>query len=496
MNRLVLIVGIVACLGGCATGAPQSPPMQDIDPAELTRATAAVAAFEALAQTPEWYGVYFQGQKAGYQSIERTVKDDVFEIVTTDAGRSQALGSVTESTSRTTEVFSSQPPYDAVLLELRSGLEQSDGTWRIRQTPSGYVGEYSAGGQLRSEPLFDFQFRLADALAAEIWLRGGAQSGQCLSYPSYRLESFERTFQSECIAEITAHTIDGAQIEAVTTGVVGVATIIRDRYTGRGLSVDSTAYQLEMRLEPRAIATDLSAPIDFLLENIIRVDRPLGDAATIERLTLEFVGLDGPGPGQAPGQHAQPVTDGALRVTVDRSIAHDGALPNPRMLSAALALTEPQQASLSELNDLVRAAGADVGTQAQRVGRLVDFVYDFIEPTFSSEPLSLNRLLATRRGDCTEYSQLLDALLRAARIPTREVTGLVYMGDEFQHFGHHAWNEVYIDGGWLPIDASWNEMPVNATHIRYPLDDMSSMLMVNDMSKVSIQVIDVSYGAP
>ena len=47
------------------------------------------------------------------------------------------------------------------------------------------------------------------------------------------------------------------------------------------------------------------------------------------------------------------------------------------------------------------------------------------------------------------------------------MTGLVYMGDEVQAFGGHAWNEVVIDGKWVPIDATWNETTLNPTHITF-----------------------------
>ncbi len=56
-------------------------------------------------------------------------------------------------------------------------------------------------------------------------------------------------------------------------------------------------------------------------------------------------------------------------------------------------------------------------------------------------------------------------LARSLGLPTREVTGLLYLGDDIRAFGGHAWNEVALDGYWQPVDATWGEVDINATHI-------------------------------
>ncbi|MFK8018051.1 MAG: transglutaminase-like domain-containing protein [Gammaproteobacteria bacterium] len=492
MQRIARYALCLIFLGahGCAT-VPEPTAAPAVESEEFVRAAAAKEAFAALAVTDDWYGIYFQDQKSGYLTRQRTARDGHFEIVSTTVSRTESMGTVTESSSTVREHFSATAPYDALLLERLIGDQETGSLWRIRSTPQGYVGEHREAGRLRTVPLFDFQYRLADAMAIPIWLRAGAQTGQCLSYPDYDLENFQRQFRTECIASVRDHVVDGAPVEAATTGVEGAMTLVRDRQTGRDLSLNLVAQRVELRLEPRSIASDLSASFDFFLDNIIQIDRPLGEPERINRLTLDFEGLSGYGPGPAPGQWTK-TGNNAIRVVVDRTVSHE-SLPAPRALAQGLALSDAQRANLDALDLLVREAGAQTGTQVDRVTRLVNFVYRYIEPDFSSEPLSLAKLLATRRGDCTEYSQLLDALLKAARVPSREVTGLVYMGDEYQHFAHHAWNEVYINGAWLPVDASWNEVPVNATHIRYPLSEQASMATVMAMRGVRIKVVNVGY---
>ncbi|MGO9514458.1 MAG: DUF3488 and DUF4129 domain-containing transglutaminase family protein [Steroidobacteraceae bacterium] len=69
-------------------------------------------------------------------------------------------------------------------------------------------------------------------------------------------------------------------------------------------------------------------------------------------------------------------------------------------------------------------------------------------------------LFQTKRGFCGHYASAFAALMRAAGIPTRVVTG--YQGGTFNRFADywilrqsdaHAWDEIWVEGrGWLRID--------------------------------------------
>ncbi len=72
------------------------------------------------------------------------------------------------------------------------------------------------------------------------------------------------------------------------------------------------------------------------------------------------------------------------------------------------------------------------------------------------------KILKYKKGDCNEHATILTALLRAVGVPARIVVGLVYKDGKFYY---HAWNEAYINK-WIPMDATLNQMPVDATHIK------------------------------
>jgi len=65
-----------------------------------------------------------------------------------------------------------------------------------------------------------------------------------------------------------------------------------------------------------------------------------------------------------------------------------------------------------------------------------------------------------RVGDCSEFSYLTAALLRALGIPARVVAGWALFtetGDQTNQ--GHAWNEVYLPNlGWIPLDVTWHSL--------------------------------------
>ncbi|MEE2779585.1 MAG: transglutaminase-like domain-containing protein, partial [Myxococcota bacterium] len=104
------------------------------------------------------------------------------------------------------------------------------------------------------------------------------------------------------------------------------------------------------------------------------------------------------------------------------------------------------------------------GRRAQ-VDRLVEWVYNALDKRLATHIPSASGVLAHRVGDCTEHTWLFVAMARAAGIPARPVYGLMYLGDDHRSFGYHAWAEVAVGGHWMAVDPTWNQVPVDATHL-------------------------------
>lgn len=68
-------------------------------------------------------------------------------------------------------------------------------------------------------------------------------------------------------------------------------------------------------------------------------------------------------------------------------------------------------------------------------------------------------------GDCTEHACLLAAMCRVKKIPSRVVVGFVY-AERLEAFGGHMWTEVFLNGKWVPLDATLGRGGIGAAHIK------------------------------
>ena len=88
-----------------------------------------------------------------------------------------------------------------------------------------------------------------------------------------------------------------------------------------------------------------------------------------------------------------------------------------------------------------------------------NFFYTLLPPALGEHPVD-EFLFDTRRGFCEHYASSFAALMRAAGIPARIITG--YLGGEVNPVGNymivrqadaHAWTEVWFkDDGWVRVD--------------------------------------------
>ncbi|MBW2678987.1 MAG: transglutaminase domain-containing protein [Deltaproteobacteria bacterium] len=92
----------------------------------------------------------------------------------------------------------------------------------------------------------------------------------------------------------------------------------------------------------------------------------------------------------------------------------------------------------------------------------------WIEKNIQKRPvLSLPDAISTlenRIGDCNEHAVLFAAMARAVHIPAKVEAGIVYLNGRFYY---HAWNLIDVGfGQWITVDALFNQLPADVTHIR------------------------------
>lgn len=150
-----------------------------------------------------------------------------------------------------------------------------------------------------------------------------------------------------------------------------------------------------------------------------------------------------------------------LPVTADGA---DSAGLAPEALAASLAADGLVQSDHPRIRRQARRVVGDAGDTLAAARRLKDWVHGHLEQRPVPGVPSALDTLSSRVGDCNEHSTLFAALARSVGVPTRIVVGLVYTE---QGFGYHAWNEVRVEGGWVSVDPTWDQLPVDVGHVAF-----------------------------
>ena len=262
---------------------------------------------------------------------------------------------------------------------------------------------------------------------------------------------------------------------------------------------DGKAYSIflggvfECRLEPQSLATNMDRTINLFLKNTVSINRHLGDSEKVTLLKLSLDNTSGMLLDNAPGQSVthDPPNDSVIVTVNSKGVPYIKATKEE--IKKNLAATIDIPANHPKIIRLARNAVGDAGTNSEKLSRLVNFVYQYIEDDYTANPLTVMDIIEKKKGDCSEHSKLFTAMARAMGVPCRTVGGLVYLGDEFQEFGLHAWNEVVIDGIWIPVDPTWGQTLVDATHIRFSVDISKEWEVMAIIPKMKIEILHVEH---
>lgn len=153
----------------------------------------------------------------------------------------------------------------------------------------------------------------------------------------------------------------------------------------------------------------------------------------------------------------------------------------------ALASTPYIQAGNKMIGEQVAAILGDTRGDLARVRKLAAWVYENLEKRPVLGIPDALTTLQNRQGDCNEHAALFAALARRAGIPTRIAAGVTYHAGAFYY---HAWNEVCLDGRWLSLDTTKNQLPADVTHIRFVNGETDEQIRIGALlGKLGIEVV-------
>ncbi|MFG0275617.1 MAG: transglutaminase family protein, partial [Phycisphaerales bacterium] len=243
----------------------------------------------------------------------------------------------------------------------------------------------------------------------------------------------------------------------------GVVTTVFTNDAGEVIrsETDMGGLSLTVLLSEKEIALSPTEPVELVASTLVTPNKPIASPRAVTRATYRLVGPDIPELPETGAQWSERI-EGGVTVTVrtnlrNRARPEDADDPRFREATGAVDAADPAIVELTE-----RALGDVGGSNADRAETLRRFVHEYIdEKSLGVGFATASEVCRTREGDCSEHAVLLAAMLRAAGIPSRVATGLIY-AEEFVGrrgvFGYHVWTQALLerDGehSWVDFDAT------------------------------------------
>lgn len=423
-----------------------------------------------------WYGMYFNGQKAGY-AFHSTKKDkDGNFVLNEDSKFKVTMAGVKQDMQIFSEhVYGPDGALKAIVSRVVDVSSSSEFVAKIEGDT--LVLTSNTGGTTKTERLPKPQESLSDAVKYAKWVKNTPQIGDKLSFTA-----FEPMFAKEIAGTSTIAAIEWRVLDGVRTKVYKITTTLDmmqldsvSYVTEHGDTLeDQSGGMMTLRLEPEAVAKDVDYSNDVIVSNAATVDKPIPNPRTRNTLHLRLRGpLTQEHFFNDERQSIQP--DGLAFMFTGTRVSLDG------FAAAQLPIAEPSVQEYLKPTPFLQCDDPKMVAEAKEVVggekdawkasiKLCHWVKANMRTEFSARLTNALEVLNNRQGDCTEHSILFIGLARAAGIPAREVAGLIYV-DDGPGFYFHQWAAVWV-GKWVDVDPTFDQPLVDATHIKLAEGDL------------------------
>lgn len=400
-----------------------------------------------------WFQIDWQKQAIGWASIELIRNDSQISILEEEFITGRVQSQLMEFSYKRQLNFSAQAPYALKSVRIESiepGLEVvkeiiNQSELQAIQTRN---GKATQSNHQRAD------YSLTDYLAVHVWLEALEEHSKALFSKEFNNDDFGIHYSRYELLNLPT---DKTPYYQVKHQLQNSADPNEDYQSQATLLRFSKGFRLLRSLRVNGmtkIASEGKVTInpemqrDLYIASGIKVDRSLGEAREIKQLQLmiphEFLADFRNHPALKLQQN---------KLTLERGYQYQ-AVTEPSVTNA-----HPRAATLAQ--SLIGGLKRD----DQQIKLLMEYVHEAIRYQTLPASFEVDDILDNRIGDCTEHALLLTEMLNGVGIPARQVSGLIYLGDEKQRFGGHVWVEAYSEGKWQSVDPTWNQYQVSATHI-------------------------------
>ncbi len=445
--------------------------------------------------TTEFYGISMGGKKVGWIQDEMKLlagPDPVYvcksrmiiNIVSAGAKMQRSVDSVLE--------FDGHAPY-----AFRGGIDRmTDGKVGreivLKRTKQRFEAIIRVDGKEFQKTIPAIDYTLSDRLSTWTWLRQGAKPGDCIvtngfNFDDLAIELTRIRLTAKSQTLLHGRMVPCQEVESCNVGEKVSALECYDPKTRRML-VATVPGVMDIQVEDEKTAKIVEDAPDLFEKTKIRFDRPVGEPSSITGLILETIGGRDLGLVNQPCQEVRRKESGEFILKLGK-LGPGSVKADPQEIAAALKETGNCPISHPKVRELARKAVGDAKSPREKVERLVHFVNHFITYDLNSNPMTVDELIAVRKGKCVDFAALFTTLARAEGIPAREASGLYYTGDRAQLVAGHAWNDVALDGRWVGVDPTADEVELDAMHIQFD----ESPVAVAARGLTAFHVVKVEY---
>lgn len=275
---------------------------------------------------------------------------------------------------------------------------------------------------------------------------------------------------------------------------------------GESVRVEAGLLDMVTWTVPKEVALEkiAGAELDVTVSTLIEVENPPAD---VHRQNSALYRIKTPGRNpfeflpKSDIQQVTRVSDDTADITLTAQRPERRKQSTKKAPKDFLGATDFLQVDDARVQDHARRAAAgstDPGTIAIRMEEYVQ--KNLKKKNFSTALASAAEVAKNLEGDCTEHACLLAAMLRAKKVPSRVAVGLVY-AEPYAAFAGHMWTEAWLDGKWVPLDATLGKGGIGVGHIKLADSDLSNdgpapvlsfLPLMNVLEDVEIECVSIN----
>jgi hypothetical protein len=442
----------------------------------------------------EWLGHYLQGSKIGYSYSN--VVDDTFKGVpcsrsdTHTLMAANLLGSTMSMDMKSTTWVVKGKPKKMLFTITSAGRTQSVIASFLEKTilvniDNAGTKSHRTLNRPTDAPIVD------DALTAMLMSKASSKKSTFyvldpLTASLVKNTATDRGYETIEVdkKKVRAHRVDIEEVRATTKMYVDAKGNLIIAYGPLGI---------EMRPVSRALAlkdTPLEGRPDLATVSSIRPDKEIEDPQDVRLLHLRISGKD---LSKVPSGDHQTVTKDAAGWLID---VHPSEIVEGYSIEKAMSekpdwvkpsLNIPSDSR--EFTDLAAKVVGDSKSVAEACEKVRSYVNGIMRPNSGIGVVrNASEVLKTKEGVCRDYAILTCTILRAARVPARLASGIVYQNGVFYY---HAWVEGWNGGKWIGVDSTRPSRQITATHVKLAEGNVDEAFVFTFLEDSKISVLGV-----